>query len=293
MLARVIAGDWEEVLTGETLRAEGLPGEIALTFLDPPFNQGKDYRRFRDCLPEAEYWSWMSQVCARAHALSAPGAAIYFMQREKNAEHVLRCLRETGWVLQNLIVWMKRTSAVPNRCRYGKQYQIIAFATKGPRPRVFHRLRVDAPLRPEHRQPRRDGLYVTDCWDDIRELTSGYFAGDEALRLPNGERFHKQQTPVALLLRILLSSTRPGDLVVDPFAGTGTTLVVAEQLGRPSLGVDIDPENARTILARLARPRAADSVERYRNYYRFTPRLDEIWPGPRRPWREGDAGSGP
>lgn len=169
-----------------------------LTFLDPPFNQGKEYDLFEDDLPAETYWQWMEHVCQLVYRCSAPGAAICFMQREKNTEQVLRVLRETGWSLQNLIIWMKRTSAVPNINRYGKQYQIIAFATKGEAPRVFHRLRIDAPLRPEHRQPREDGVFVADCWDDIRELTSGYFAGDEALRAPDGERFHKQQSPVRM-----------------------------------------------------------------------------------------------
>ncbi len=200
------------------------------------------------------------------------------MQREKNTESVLRCLRETGWMLQNLIIWTKRTSAVPNMWRFGKQYQIIAFATKGRKPRVFHRLRIDLPIRPEHKYEREDGVFVTDVWDDdIRELTSGYFAGDEALRRPNGERFHKQQSPIALLLRIILSSTNPGDLVLDPFAGTGTTLTVAEQLRRPSVGIEIDPKNVEMIRSRLAEKRKADSIEPLRSYYRFTPKLDEIW----------------
>jgi len=289
MLAKVIAGDCTALLTPEALTTAGLPGEICLTFLDPPFNQGKDYEYFDDTIPESEYWEWMTRVCAKVHALTAEGGALYFMQREKNTEHVLRCLRQTGWTFQNLIIWMKRTSAVPGPRRFGKQYQIIAFGTKGARARVFHRLRVDMPLRPGYKQPRERGVYVTDCWDDVRELTSGYFAGDEALRVHNGERFHKQQAPVALLLRMVLSSTDPGDLVLDPFAGTGTTLVVAEQLGRPSVGIEIDPKNAEMISSRLSAPRQADSVLPFRHYYRFSSDLDRIWPAAAEEWgHEGE-----
>jgi DNA modification methylase len=252
--------------------------QVALTFLDPPFNQGKDYDFFDDALPEGEYWEMMRRVCTRIHHLTDDGGAIYFMQREKNTEFVLGCLRETGWTLQNLIVWTKRTSAVPGLNRYGKQYQIIAYATKGKRPRVFNRLRIDLPLRPEHKMPRQDGVFVTDVWDDIRELTSGYFAGDEALRVENGERAHKQQAPIALLLRIILSSTNVGDVVLDPFAGTGTTLVVAEQLARAGVGIEIDPKNVKLIQARISEQRVADSIEPLRDYYRYTPNLLSIWP---------------
>ena len=72
---------------------------------------------------------------------------------------------------------------------------------------MFNRLRIDYPLRPGQKQERENGIFVTDVWDDIREMTSGYFAGDEALRDESGERVHKQQSPIALLLRIILSSS--------------------------------------------------------------------------------------
>ena len=253
----------------------GIP-HFDLTFLDPPFNQGKDYRAHDDSMSDAEYWDWMREVCRLTLNRSSDGAAIYFMQREKNAEQVLRVLREAGWHLQNLIIWKKKTSAVPSTVRYGKAYQVIAYATKGPRARVFNRLRIDPPM-PTGYQPRENGMFVTDIWDDIRELTSGYFAGDEALRMSDGERAHKQQSPVALLLRIALSSSMPGDCLFDPFAGTGTTLCVADQLGRIGVGVEKDPVNFERIEARLSEQRDADSVLRYRESYRHTQDLDRIW----------------
>ncbi len=200
------------------------------------------------------------------------------MQREKNTERVLRLLRKTGWTFQNLIIWKKKTSAVPCGSRYSKQFQIIAFATKGENPRFFKKLRIDLPPLPEHKYMRENGVYVTDVWDDIRELTSGYFAGDEALRDETGKRLHTQQTPVALLLRIILSSTMPGDVVLDPLAGTGPALVVAQQLGRNSIGIEIDPEYVKIIRNRLENPRTADDIAKHYNYYRFTPNLDKIWP---------------
>lgn len=272
-MTEIYEGDVLEHLS--RLRAQGR--SVHLTFLDPPFNQGKAYNHFSDDLPEATYWEWMKQVCERVYELTEAGGAIYFMQREKNTENVLRILRETGWTFQNLIIWAKRTSAVPSEYRYGKQYQIIAFATKGDKPRVFHRLRIDAPLRPEYKLPRQEGIFVTDIWDDIRELTSGYFAGPEAIRTESGERFHKQQAPIALLLRIILSSSQVGDVVLDPFAGTGTTGVVAQQVGRHSILIEIDSANVECIRWRLHAHREADSVAPLRAYYRFTPNLAKIW----------------
>jgi DNA modification methylase len=269
---KVYEGDCLELLRNGTLSSS-----VELTFLDPPFNQNKDYAFHDDNLSPDQYWRMMKEVCQRTWEITSNGGAIYFMQREKNTEDVLRCLRETGWTLQNLIIWKKKTSAVPVAGKYGKHYQIIAYATKGEKARVFNRLRISPPLPANYKYERENGIFVTDVWDDIRELTSGYFAGDEAIRDKNGERLHKQQSPIALLLRIILSSTRPGDTVFDPFAGTGTTLVVAHQIGRNSIGIEIDPKNAKWIHKRVEEMRDADNVEKYYQDYGYTENLREIW----------------
>jgi len=269
-----------KILTGdclEQLQSKHFPGTVDLTFLDPPFNQNKDYTHHDDNLSPEQYWEMMKVVCRKIFDITSKGGAVYFMQREKNSEEVLRCLRETSWTVQNLIIWKKKTSAVPVAGKFGKHYQILAYATKGEKARVFNRLRISPPLPANYKQQRENGLYVTDVWDDIRELTSGYFAGDEALRGENGERFHKQQAPIALLLRIILSSSKTGDTVLDPFAGTGTTLVTAYQVGRNSVGVEIDPKNAKMIQKRLEEIRTSDSIEKYYQDYIYTENLSEIW----------------
>jgi len=272
---------WYKVINGDCLEwlRNHQEEDIHLTFLDPPFNQGKGYKYFNDTQPDELYWGWLKEVIAHIYRITVEGGAIYFMQREKNTEQVLKVLRETGWIFQNLIIWRKKTSAVPCNFRFSKQYQIIAFATKGEKPRVFNRLRVDLPTPPEYKQERANGVYLSDVWDDIRELTSGYFAGDEAIRNAKGNRIHPQQSPVALLLRIILVSTLPGDTVLDPFAGTGTTLVVSSQVGRNSIGIEVDPEYVKIMEERLKFLREVDKVIQYYYLYRFTPELDKIWPG--------------
>ena len=261
----------------DALHVDNFAKKIDLSFLDPPFNQDKAYNAWDDNLPPNEYWDWMSDICAKVYALTSEGGSIYFMQREKNTEYVLRCLADTGWTFQNLIIWKKKTSAVPGMKRFGKHYQIIGFATKGKQPRVFNRLRIDPPLPAGYKHERENGMYVTDVWEDIRELTSGYYAGDEALRDDEGNRLHKQQTPIQLLLRIILSSTSSGDVVLDPFAGSGTTLVVSQQLGRKSIGIEIDANNVEITQNRLSGQRKADDVSRFLKDYACTPDLDTIW----------------
>ncbi len=277
MGTHVVAGDCREWLDPSKLSQEGVNGPLDLTFLDPPFNQNKEYAHHFDALPESEYWDWLTEVSRRALECSSEGGGIYLMHREKNAAHVISTLERAGWTFQNLVIWRKKTSAVPSDIRFGKQYQIIAFATRGPKPRVFNRLRIDPPLPQGYRYPRKEGMFVTDVWDDIRELTSGYFAGDEALRRPDGSRYHKQQMPIQLILRILLASTLPGDVVMDPFAGTGTTLVTARQLGREAVGIEVDPANVTLIQQRLDDQRDADDVARAAMDYTHTPNLSDVW----------------
>ncbi len=271
MASRIIEGDCLEFLKETSMRFD-------LSFVDPPFNQGKEYENHDDTLEPEKYWKWMTDVCTYIYNRTNEGGAIYFMQREKNAQFVLEALSKSNWTFQNLIIWKKKTSAVPCDFRYGKQYQIIAFCTKGERPRVFNKLRINPPLLVTEKYRRPTGIYVTDVWDDIRELTSGYFAGEEPLRLPNGERAHKQQSPIRLLARIILSSSRPSDMVFDPFAGTGTTLVVARQLERESVGVELSHTNVELIKKRLEERRSSDDLSPVRSEYIYTENLDEIWP---------------
>jgi DNA modification methylase len=124
---------------------------ISLSFIDPPFRQGKDYRFFDDNQPEERYWNWLKEILSKIYEITVQGGAVYFVQREKNTENVLRILREIGWTFQNLIIWKKKTSAVPSDIRFSKQYQIIAFATKGEKARVFNKLRIDLPIPPEYK----------------------------------------------------------------------------------------------------------------------------------------------
>ena len=79
------------------------------------------------------------------------------------------------------------------------------------------------------------------------------------------------------MLRIILSSTNIGDTVLDPFAGTGTTLVAAEQLKRNSIGIEVDKKNTRCIEDRLENIREADDIQKYYKDYRYTDNLEQIW----------------
>ena len=273
MICDIIHNDCMEFLNTKDYKFD-------LTYLDPPFNQNKNYNSHNDKMDPLEYWNWMKDVCNSIYERTNSGGAIYFMQREKNVKEVITILEETNWTFQNLIIWKKKSSAVPGTNKYGKHYQIIVFATKGRRPRVFNKLRIDPPLLVTEKYKRENGMYVTDVWDDIRELTSGYFAGEEPLRLPSGERLHNQQSPIQLLLRIILSSSKPGDFIFDPFSGTATTNIVSRQLSRNSISVEKDDLYFEYCIKRLTEFRNVDNIDRFKNDYKYTEELEEIWGSP-------------
>jgi len=79
-----------------------------------------------------------------------------------------------------------------------------------------------------------------------------------------------------LLLRIILSSTNPGDIVLDPFSGTGTTVVVAKQINRKSISIELDPVNIDCINNRISIIRDADIIQKYYEDYICTENLAEI-----------------
>jgi DNA modification methylase len=92
----------------EAFENQSITSKIDLTFLDPPFNQQKDYAYHNDNMDDAAYWAMMQSVCQEIYDKTNDGGALYFMQREKNTESVLRVLRESGWIFQNLIIWKKK-----------------------------------------------------------------------------------------------------------------------------------------------------------------------------------------
>jgi site-specific DNA-methyltransferase (adenine-specific) len=248
-----------------------------LTFFDPPFNRKKYYRIINDNIRPDIYWASIEEMLDLIYERTSYGGSMYFLHREKEIDYLLSSLKDTKWNIKNLIIWKKKSAPPPIKNHYNKQYQIITYAIKGKRPKIFNKIRIDKQIPSNYKLPKNNGYQLTDVWDDIRELTSGFFAGNEVLRDIDGNRDHLQQTPVGILLRILLCSTTPGDFVFDPMAGIGTTAIVAKQLKRNSINIEIDPLNVRTIERRVEQIREADCIERYYNYYRHTPNLSDIW----------------
>jgi DNA modification methylase len=274
---------------------DGLDIQAHTYYLDPPFNQDKFYRLHSDKIPASLYWRWMTDICKSAYDRTVEGGAMFFMHREKNIAHVMAALTKAGWTVKNIIIWKKMSSPPPSKTNFKLAYQIIAYAVKGKKANTFNLLRIDEIAPANYKVARPKGVELTNVWTDIRELTSGYLAYPESIMINSKNefvwnysknevkgkltRFHKQQSPIALLARIILASTKPNDLFVDLFAGTGTGAIVANQLGRRSISIEIDPLNIQCIEQRVKIMRKPDLVKALRQYYRYTKNIETIWTG--------------
>lgn len=229
------------------------PGSVDLVFADPPYNKGKDFGNNRDRRPD--YESWTAQWLDLARRALSPSGSIYVCSAWERSGLVQRLL-EARFVVRNRITW-KRDKGRGAKANWKNNHEDVWFATAGERytfnlDAVKVKKPVIAPYRDEAGRPkdwtesaegRHRMTHPSNIWID---LCVPFWSMPE--NTP-----HPTQKPERLVERILLASSRPGDLVVDPFLGSGTTAVVSKKLGRRFTGVDLNPEYVRLALKRLSR----------------------------------------
>jgi DNA modification methylase len=195
-----------------------------------PVDKGEWDRPENVPYPEA----WLRE-CWRA---LKPGGSIYVSGTLHNIFDIAVAMRKVGFVIQNDIIWHKENAApmMARQDMYAPHHETVLFATKGNRPAIFDY---------EGLKEANGGRQMTDVWNIPAR------SGGETIRGSEGVPANPAQKPERLLEIMISASSRPGDVVLDPFAGTGTTLAVAKRLGRPSIGYEIDEEMRPVIEARL------------------------------------------
>jgi modification methylase len=148
-------------------------------------------------------------------------------------------LQDLGFWLLNDIVWLK-TNPMPNfkGTRFTNAHETLIWAARDEQSRPTFNY--------DSMKAFNDDLQMRSDW--LIPICSG----PERLRDDGGRKAHPTQKPEALLSRILLATTKPGDLVLDPFFGTGTTGVVAKRLGRHFIGIERDVDYAEAARQRIA-----------------------------------------
>ena len=250
-LDRIIIGDCIEELSK-------LPtASVDLVFADPPYNLQLDgdllrpnntrvdgvddeWDKFSDFADYDRFSrAWLSE-CRRV--LKRDGA-IWVIGSYHNIFRLGVALQDLGFWIQNDIIWRK-TNPMPNfrGKRFTNAHETLIWAGRDQKSRVTFNY--------EAMKAGNDDLQMRSDW------LFPICAGPERLKDECGRKAHPTQKPEALLHRILLATTNPGDVVLDPFFGTGTTGAVAKRLGRRWIGIERDPDYARAATRRIERVRA-------------------------------------
>ncbi len=249
----VLEGDCVEVMGG-------LPaGSVDLVFADPPYNLQLGGELMRpnntrvDGVEEAwdkfagfaDYDRFTRAWLAAARRLLKPDGALWVIGSYHNIYRVGAILQDLGFWMLNDIVWRK-TNPMPNfrGRRFTNAHETLLWCARSPEARCTFNY--------ESMKALNDDLQMRSDW--LIPLCNG----SERLKR-DGRKAHPTQKPEALLHRVLIASTKPGDLVLDPFFGTGTTGAVAKRLGRRFIGIERDGEYARLARERIRIVAPADA----------------------------------
>jgi site-specific DNA-methyltransferase (adenine-specific) len=238
---KLYQGDCVEIL-------RGMQEAVDLVFADPPFNLGKNYGKgISDSLAGERYLHWCEQWIAECARLLREGGAFFLFNLPRWNVELGHYLGHAGLQFRHWIaIDIKYSLPIPGRL-YPAHYSLLYY-TKG-KPRVFDRPRVPIPVCRHCGGDIKDygghrgklnpaGLNLSDVWGDIPPV-----------RHNSTKRRSANELSPKLLRRVLAIASEPGDLILDPFGGSGTTYVVAEEMDRHWLGTEIGDCNP--IILRL------------------------------------------
>ncbi|WBY17700.1 site-specific DNA-methyltransferase [Erythrobacteraceae bacterium WH01K] len=245
-----------QILDGDCVeRLRELPdASVDLVFADPPYNLqlGGDLNRPDGSHVDAvtDHWdqfdsfklyddftkAWLTE-CKR---ILKPDGAMWVIGSYHNIYRVGTILQDLGFWILNDIVWRK-TNPMPNfrGTRFTNAHETLLWCSQGEKAKYQFNYRAMKTL--------NDELQMRSDW--VLPICSG----GERLKDRHGHKAHPTQKPEALLYRVLLATTERGDVVVDPFFGTGTTGAVAKRLGREWIGCEREEAYREVATARIAK----------------------------------------
>ncbi len=237
---RILQGDCVEILSkvGEPF--------ADLIFADPPFNIGYKYDVYEDRKAYDEYYAWTRrwmEVCAEK-ALK-PAGSFWVAIGDEYAAEVKIIGDRLGLHLRNWVIW-HYTFGQNTKRKFARSHTHLFYWVKDPTRFTFNDMAVRIPSARQttyaDKRANPKGKIPDDVWSFSR--VCGTF--NERVR------WHPCQMPERVLERIVKVSSNPGDLVLDPFSGSGTTCVVAARLKRQYLGIDISKRYVAESTKRLA-----------------------------------------
>lgn len=221
-------------------------GSIDLVFADPPFNIGYVYDKYHDDVPDEQYVAWTREWMAACRRVLKPTGSFYIAIGDDFAADIRIIGRELGLHLRNWIIWYY-TFGQNTKAKFCRAHTHIFYFTMDRKTFTFndHLLRFPSARHTEYQDLRANGAgrLPDDVWDDFPRVCGTF---------KERAGFHGCQMPEALLMRIIMASSNPGEVVLDPFVGSGTTAVAAKRLGRRYIGIDLSPTYAEHTKQRLA-----------------------------------------
>ncbi|KAB2866056.1 MAG: site-specific DNA-methyltransferase [Bauldia sp.] len=250
------SAEWlDTILKGDCVAAlERLPEKsVDVIFADPPYNlqlEGDLHRPDQSKVDAVDdEWDRFDSFAAydaftRAWLLAArrvlkPNGTIWVIGSYHNIFRVGAIMQDLGFWILNDIVWRK-TNPMPNfrGRRFQNAHETMIWASRDPQAKGYT-------FNYEAMKAANDDVQMRSDW------LFPICTGAERLKDENGNKIHPTQKPEALLARVLLSSSKPGDVVLDPFFGTGTTGAVAKRLGRHFVGIEREQAYIDAALERL------------------------------------------
>lgn len=245
----------DTILRGDCIAAmKALPdASIDCIFADPPYNLQLGGELFRpdgshvDAVTDdwdrfdtfAAYDRFTRGWLKEARRILKPDGTIWVIGSYHNIFRVGTAIQDMGFWILNDIVWRK-SNPMPNfkGTRFTNAHETLIWASMGEKARYTFNYRSLKTL--------NDELQMRSDWE------FAICSGGERLRDDDGHKVHPTQKPEALLYRVMLAATHPGDVVLDPFFGTGTTGAVAKRLGRRFIGIEREEAYIAAAEARIA-----------------------------------------
>ncbi len=244
----------DRILRGDCIaQMKALPAKsVDMIFADPPYNLQLGGELFRpdgshvDAVTDdwdkfdtfAQYDAFTRAWLAEAHRILKDDGTIWVIGSYHNIFRVGAAVQDLGYWILNDIVWRK-ANPMPNfrGTRFTNAHETLIWASKGEKAKYTFNYRSMKTL--------NDELQMRSDWE------FPICGGGERLK-KDGVKVHPTQKPEALLYRILLACTKPGDVVLDPFFGTGTTGAVAKRLGRRWMGIEREGDYIAAAEERIA-----------------------------------------
>ncbi|MEW5988682.1 MAG: site-specific DNA-methyltransferase [Chloroflexota bacterium] len=203
---------------------------VDLIIADPPYNLGKDYGNNRDQKTWREYEAFTRRWLAEAIRLLKPAGSLYVFMGVRFISRLFIALEEDfGLVFNGWITW-HYTQGMGRKAGFSPRHEDILYFTRTPT-YTFNLDDIRIPQKYYRQRNNMAGANPGDVW----QFSHVHYSNPE-------RENHPTQKPEALIERIIRASSNPGDVVLDPFVGSGTTCRVAKALHREWIGIDINPE---------------------------------------------------